>query len=33
MYLPQGYELADDEVKISLQRFREQYTNGDGSPK
>ncbi|KAH8889853.1 RPB5 subunit of DNA-directed RNA polymerase [Thozetella sp. PMI_491] len=27
-----GYELAEDEVKISLERFRLQYTNDDGSP-
>ncbi len=31
--LIQGYELAEDEVKISLERFRLQYTNDDGSPK
>ena len=30
---PQGYELAEDEVKISLDRFRSEYTNDDGSAK
>lgn len=30
---PQGYELAEEEVKISLDRFRAEYTNDDGSPK
>lgn len=29
----QGYELAEEEVKISLDRFRSEYTNEDGSPK
>lgn len=29
----QGYELAEDEVKISLDRFRAEYTNDDGSAK
>ena len=29
----QGYELAEDEVKISLDRFRNVYTNDDGSAK
>lgn len=32
-FLLQGYELAEDEVKISLDRFRLEYTNDDGSPK
>ncbi|KAL1860403.1 hypothetical protein VTK73DRAFT_7358 [Phialemonium thermophilum] len=27
-----GYELAEEEVKISLDRFRQEYTNADGSP-
>lgn len=32
MYLcVQGYELAEDEVKISLDAFRSQYTSIDGS--
>ncbi|KAK0619906.1 RNA polymerase [Immersiella caudata] len=32
MVQDRGYELAEDEVKISLQRFRDEYTNEDGSP-
>lgn len=32
MVQDRGYELAEDEVKISLQRFRDEYTNSDGSP-
>ncbi|KAK0643460.1 RNA polymerase [Cercophora newfieldiana] len=32
MVQDRGYELAEDEVKISLARFRDEYTNGDGSP-
>jgi hypothetical protein len=29
----QEYELADDEVKISLDRFRDEYCSPDGSVK
>ncbi|KAJ4300492.1 DNA-directed RNA polymerases II 24 kDa polypeptide (RNA polymerase II subunit 5) [Collariella sp. IMI 366227] len=32
MVQDRGYELAEDEVKISLDRFRSEYTNDDGSP-
>lgn len=32
MVQDRGYELAEDEVKISLDRFRLEYTNNDGSP-
>jgi DNA-directed RNA polymerase I, II, and III subunit RPABC1 len=32
MVQDRGYELAEDEVKISLDRFRLEYTNDDGSP-
>ncbi|KAK1755806.1 RNA polymerase [Echria macrotheca] len=32
MVQDRGYELADEEVKISLDRFRDEYTNADGSP-
>lgn len=31
--LLQGYELADSEVKVGLDRFRRDFTNDDGSPK
>jgi len=31
--ITQGYELAEDEVNIKLDRFRLEYTNSDGSPK
>jgi DNA-directed RNA polymerases I, II, and III subunit RPABC1 len=31
--IAQGYELAEDEVNIKLDRFRLEYTNSDGSPK
>lgn len=29
--LAQGYELAEEEVKISLDAFRTQYTSIDGT--
>lgn len=29
----QEYELAEDEIKISLDRFRSDYCNPDGSVK
>ncbi|KAL2016263.1 hypothetical protein VTK56DRAFT_4007 [Thermocarpiscus australiensis] len=32
MVQDRGYELAEEEVKISLDRFRAEYTNPDGSP-
>ncbi|KAL2147803.1 hypothetical protein VTI28DRAFT_5575 [Corynascus sepedonium] len=32
MVQDRGYELAEEEVKISLDRFRAEYTNDDGSP-
>lgn len=32
MVQDRGYELAEEEVKISLDRFRLEYTNNDGSP-
>ncbi|KAK1779149.1 DNA-directed RNA polymerase [Copromyces sp. CBS 386.78] len=32
MVQDRGYELAEDEVKISLERFRAEYTNEDGTP-
>ncbi|KAK4217798.1 RNA polymerase [Rhypophila decipiens] len=32
MVQDRGYELAEDEVKISLDSFRLNYTNPDGSP-
>jgi hypothetical protein len=28
----QGYELADEEVRISLEDFKKQFTGGDGEP-
>lgn len=31
--MKQGYELAEDEIHISLDKFRLDYTNADGSPK
>lgn len=32
MVQDRGYELADEEVKISFDRFREEYTAADGAP-
>ncbi|KAK3956178.1 DNA-directed RNA polymerase [Pseudoneurospora amorphoporcata] len=32
MVQDRGYELAEDEVKISLERFKAEYTNEDGTP-
>ncbi|KAJ9139038.1 DNA-directed RNA polymerases II 24 kDa polypeptide [Coniochaeta hoffmannii] len=32
MVVDRGYELAEDEVHISLDKFRLDYTNADGSP-
>ncbi|KAK3398699.1 DNA-directed RNA polymerases II 24 kDa polypeptide [Sordaria brevicollis] len=32
MVQDRGYELAEDEVKISLERFKAEYTNDDGTP-
>lgn len=29
----QGYELAEEELTISLDRFKMDYTSGDGSVK
>jgi len=31
MVQDRGYELADEEVKISLEEFKNKYTGGDGS--
>lgn len=28
----QGYELADEEVRISLEDFKSQFTGADGEP-
>ncbi|KAK0742223.1 RNA polymerase [Apiosordaria backusii] len=32
MVADRGYELAEDEIKMSLEAFKQKFTNGDGSP-
>ncbi|KAL8964515.1 MAG: hypothetical protein Q9183_004398, partial [Haloplaca sp. 2 TL-2023] len=32
MCADRGYELSEDEVRITLPQFREEFTDGNGNP-